>query len=277
LPFWGYLFGPAGTGSFELNESWMIGHWRWPLLFLDSDSQVVLGLWFGLWVLATMALTLGYRTRVAAFLAWLLTMAFFSRNTNVKNGGDDIVQIGLFWLMFAPCSGVWALDARRGRAREFVAPWAVRLLQIQVCVMYTVTGLAKCRGGLHGTWLQGTSLHYVLNDLALVRWSYASFPVPFWLSAPLNYLALCWEVCFVPLVLHPFTRRYALYYGVLFHVLIYLTLEVGWFSFYSLALYPIWVSDMWWQERWPQHRQRGRARIAQWSRRLRSRLPSSVG
>jgi hypothetical protein len=250
LPFWGYLFGPNGTGSFALNEAWMASNWRWPFLFFFSESQWVLGLWFLAWVVSALCLMLGYKTRWSAFAAWLLTMAFFSRNTNVKNGGDDIVQIHLFWLMFAPVSGTWALDAKR-RPSEFVEPWAVRLMQIQLCVMYAATGIAKLKGGLHGTWLQGTSLHYVFNDLGLVRWSYASLPIPFWISAPLGYLALAWEVLFTLLVLHPKTRRFALWYGFLFHIVIYLTLEVGWFSFYSMAFYPVWIPDRWWRDDWP--------------------------
>src|SRR5262245_4524911 len=68
LPFWGYLFGTNGTGSFELNESWMLANWRWPLLFFTSDDQTVLALWFVLWVLSAIAVTVGYKTRVAAVL-----------------------------------------------------------------------------------------------------------------------------------------------------------------------------------------------------------------
>jgi Vitamin K-dependent gamma-carboxylase len=256
LPFWGYLFGPNGTGSFALNEGWMVNNWRWPSLFFTSESQSVLVAWFVAWVLSAVALVLGYKTRVAAVLAWVLTMAFFTRNTNVKNGGDDVAQIGLFWLMFAPCNRVWALDAKRV-TREWIAPWAVRLIQIQICIMYTATGIAKLKGGLGGTWLQGTSLHYVFNDLALTRWSYAQLPVPFWVTSPLTYVALFWEVLFIPLVLHPSTRRFALYYGLLFHVVIYMTLEVGWFSFYSMALYPVWIADGWFVQRWPVYKTRG--------------------
>lgn len=274
LPFWGYLFGPNGTGSFALNEGWMVGSWRWPAAFLYSDEQWVLGLWFALWVASALALTLGYKTRVAAILAWALTMAFFSRNTNVKNGGDDIAQIGLFWLMLAPCNQVWSLDAKRSPElrKDTVPPWAVRVLQIQMCMMYTATGFAKLKGGWHGTWLQGTSLHYVFNDLGLIRWSYAQLPVPFWISLPLNYVALAWEVLFIPLVLIPFTRRFALFYGLLFHIVIYLTLEVGWFSFYSMALYPVWLTDTWLTQDWPVWR----ARISGWLAERGWALPSPL-
>jgi hypothetical protein len=228
----------------------------------------VLGTCFGLWVLSALALTVGFHTRWAAFAAWLLTMCFFARNSNVKNGGDDIAQIALFWLMFAPTNRAFAWDSRRLVGPQTTEPWAVRLLQVQICMMYTATGIAKLKGGLGGTWLSGTSLHYVYNDIGLTRWSYADLPVPIWLTAPAGYVALFWEVFFIPLVLFKRTRPWALAYGVAFHVMIFLSLEVGWFSVYSLALYPVWIADRFWATAWPVWRQRG----AEVARHLRHRL-----
>ena len=32
----------------------------------------------------------------------------------------------------------------------------------------------------------------------------------------------------------------------MFHVGIYLTIEVGWFSFYTMAFYAVWVPEWFW-------------------------------
>jgi hypothetical protein len=93
-------------------------------------------------------------------------------------------------------------------------------------------------------------------------------PVPIWITAPAGYMALFWEVCFIPLVLFKRTRPWALAYGVAFHALIFLSLEVGWFSVYSLALYPIWIADRFWATAWPVWR----GRCAEVVRHLRHRL-----
>ncbi len=251
LPFLDYLFGPGGMGSEGLNDRWMASNWRWPVLFFTTDDMFVIFTCFAAWVISTLALTIGFKTRWAAAVAWFFTMCFFARNSNVKNGGDDIVQIALFLLMFMPSDRALAWDARRGPRVQTIPPWGVRLLQLQLCMMYTATGFAKLKGGLGGTWLQGTSLHYVFNDMALSRWSYAQFPIPIWITAPAGYLALFWEVFFIVLVAYRKTRRFALWYGVAFHLVVFLTLEVGWFSFYSLALYPVWMPDRWFEEKWP--------------------------
>jgi hypothetical protein len=81
------------------------------------------------------------------------------------------------------------------------------------------------------------------------RWSYAQLPLPLWMTAPLTYLSVGWETLFPLLVICRWTRRWTLWFGVLFHVGIYLTIEVGWFSFYTLSLYGVWIPGEFW-DRW---------------------------
>jgi hypothetical protein len=245
-------------GSAGLNDRWMVANWRWSVLFFHTDDMFVISTCFGLWVLSALALIVGFHTRWAAFAAWLLTYCFFARNSNVKNGGDDIAQLLIFLLMFVPCNRALAWDCRKGGAESTVAPLGVRLLQIQACMMYLATGLSKLKGGLHGTWMDGTSLHYVINDFSLARWSYAQLPVPLWVSAPSGWLALAFECLFLPLVIVKQTRRYALWFGVAFHVAIFMSIEVGWFSVYSLCFYPAWISDEWFRNTWPKWRDKVR-------------------
>jgi predicted DCC family thiol-disulfide oxidoreductase YuxK len=130
------------------------------------------------------------------------------------------------------------------RASRFVPPWAVRVLQLELCTIYFFTGLAKLGGE---TWWQGTSVHYVLNDITITRWSYAQLPAPIWITAPANYVSLAFEVFFPLLVLWRRTRFWTLLYGIVFHVGIFLTVDVGWFSIYTIALYGVWIPDGWWQ------------------------------
>ncbi len=250
LPYLDYLFGPHGMGAEGLNDRWMSNNWRWPVAFFTTDNMFILGSTFALWVLSAVMLTFGFKTRWAALLAWFLTFCFFARNSNVKNGGDDIIQIVLFWLIFLPTNRALAWDARKLEGPQQTSGWGVRVLQIQMCMMYTSTGVAKLRGGFDGTWLSGTSLHYVYNDFSLVRWSFAQFPMPLWMTAPMGYVSLVFEVCFIPLVLYSKTRMWTLLFGLSFHLVIYLSLEIGWFSFYSMAMYPIWINSKWFAQTW---------------------------
>ena len=77
------------------------------------------GLWQGQLVLfgvagcAALALALGWRTRWATLVSWLLLLSLHNRNPFVLQGGDDLLRLLLFWGLFMPWSARWSLDALR--------------------------------------------------------------------------------------------------------------------------------------------------------------------
>lgn len=262
-PHFADFFGPGGVAPDGLLDRWALRSWRWTVLFFGTDNLAVLYPTFGVWVACSLGLLVGWHTRVMNVAVWFLTACFLNRNQHILNGGDDTLIVGLFLLMLMPSGHALSLDARRWRRRHaarkpvplqldaagstWTPAWGVRVLQIQLCVIYLTTGLAKLvlEPGT-GTWWQGTSIHYVLNYVTMSRWSFAQLPVPFWLTAALTYVSVWWEVVFPLLVLSRRTRWLALGFGVLFHVGIWLTIEVGWFSFYTLALYGVWIPGEFW-------------------------------
>jgi HTTM domain len=261
VPNFADLFGPHGTAYAGLYDEELLTKWRWTILVFGTDDLRVLWPVFGLWVALTVAFTLGWRFRWTSVALWFLTMCFLNRNPVVTNRGDAVLQAGLFLLMFMPASRALSLDRLRERRRQrraalpfhdppMIEPWGVRLIQIQVCVIYFTTGMAKLGGTLiHGSWGTGTSVHYVLNDVTMARVSSAEMPLPLWFTAICTYATVFWETSFTFLVMFCRSRKWALWFGVLFHVGIYLAIEVGWFSFYTLALYGVWIPDTFW-DRW---------------------------
>lgn len=75
---------------------------------------------FGLAFLFGLALLVGYHTRWATFLSWLMLTSLHNRNPMVIQGGDVLLRMMLFWAIFLPMGGYWALDAflRRGVPQE---------------------------------------------------------------------------------------------------------------------------------------------------------------
>jgi uncharacterized membrane protein YphA (DoxX/SURF4 family) len=63
---------------------------------------------------------------------------------------------------------------------------------------------------------------------------------------PMTYVSVWWEALFPLLVLNRYTRPVALWFGILFHLGIWFTIEVGWFGFYTMAFYGVWVPDRFW-------------------------------
>lgn len=257
LPHLEEFFGPQGVAPQGLHDAYQLKLWRWTVLLFHHDAPGVIYPCFWAWVAVTAAWTLGLATRLTNVLAWFGTLCWINRNPNILNGGDDTLQVGLFLLMLSPCGKALSLDAwllRRGARR--VPPWSLRVLQIQLCVIYLTTGVVKLvgegwKGGWlpEGTWWDGTSIHYALNYVTMSRWSFAQFPLPLWLTAAMTYVTVWWETLFPALVLLPRVRPWALGFGLLFHAGIWLTIEVGWFSFYTMAFYGVWVPDRFWERR----------------------------
>jgi hypothetical protein len=148
----------------------------------------------------------------------------------------------LFCLVWADCGRVLSVDAWRRRGRnakgrdgiQTLAIWPLRLVRIQVGIIYFGSGLTKLLGDL---WRDGTAVHYVLHTNAFHR-----FPTPFpqqleGLLTAVTYVTVIWELAFFLLILNRRTRVPTLWFGVLMHVGMAITLELGTFSAVMLAAY----------------------------------------
>lgn len=239
--------------------------WYWSLLHGVTDPLVFRGAMTA-WIVATALLLVGFWTRPSAVVVWALSTSFSTLNPYDDNAGDQVRGIALFYLMLCPCGAAWSLDAllarRRGRRPPgpvYVYPWALRLLVVQMAVMYFCNGFFKLFGA---DWRRGDSLYYALNDLTLARWPYARLPIPVWLMRICSWSVLMWEISFPFVLMLPwwaaglwrvrqfraqltlglirFLRRLRaayLVFGVLFHLGIFVTMELGFFGPYMIALY----------------------------------------
>jgi hypothetical protein len=238
LPHLGDFFGAdslAGLRAAEVSSP----HWTGWLLGWMEGPVWLYGLAI-LWAVAAGLLLVGWWSRLAAVLAWVLALFFWSRNPHIHNAGDTVRITILFYLMLSPCGAVWSLDAWRPArnqapaGRVFIYPWPLCLLFVQMTVIYFYNGVHKLLGP---QWADGSALHYVLGDLALARFSYARLPLPDVATRLMTWVVLVWELGFPLLVLWRRTRTIALLMGVAFHVGIGLTLELGAFAPYMLCLY----------------------------------------
>jgi hypothetical protein len=219
---------------------------------------------FGLFVAAVAALTVGLWTRLAALAALLLANTFHNRVPEVLNGGDALFRNGLYFLVLAPAGAAWSVDGwlrrrravRRARAAGlpppepapvWIAPWSVRLMQIQLCMMYLFTGLAKLGDAKRvgwwysGDWVDGQAMYWVLNDIAICRWPFAALPLPLLVCRLLSWGTLLFELGFVFFVLFTPLRRWLLLAGVGLHLGILAVMEVGWFSQVTLCWYVLFL------------------------------------
>jgi hypothetical protein len=181
----------------------------------------------------------GFHTRVSAAVAVLCLIVLQRGNVSIFNAGDLLVrQVGIAVLL-APSGARWSVDAalarRRGRPLQTQrAPFAMRLLQLEVCLGYFLSAWGKARGD---TWHEGTALALSLRIEDLQR-----FVAPEWLFDQrillnlVTWAALAFEATFFAIVWPRRLRLWVLAGGVAFHLGIDVFLDVG---FFSLA---VWIA-----------------------------------
>jgi hypothetical protein len=194
---------------------------------------------FWIWAAAVLALLVGWQTRAAAIAAWILSSSFANLNPNIDNAGDTVRGIILFYLMLCPCGAAYSIDSWLTRRRgwtgpAYVSPWPLRLLFIQMVFIYWCNGMYKITSK---DWLGGDSLYLVFSDLTLTRFSHAQLPLPYWMTRIMTWTVLSWELSFPILVCNRWTRPPALALGFMFHLGIFISMELGGFAPYMWALY----------------------------------------
>ena len=190
-------------------------------------------------VLAAVGLTVGWHTRVMAWLVFLGLLVLQRRDVYVLNSGDLLLRELAFYVALMPAGETWSLDARRRGTSELRAPWGLRLLQLQVSCVYLFSVVAK----LHGTsWQNGTAVGRAvqledLQRLVVPEWAATSVT----LSAVLTYGTLLVEGFLVVGLWRARTRWWAMAAGAAIHLGIEATLLIGWFSLTILCCYLAFV------------------------------------
>ena len=230
----GQLYGPTsleGPGVFA--ERFAAPHWNWSLLNwlpVEWGATVLVSVW----IVCASLLLIGWRPNVAAAVAWAISLSFYNSNFYLHNSGDRLRHFVLLLLIFAKTDAAWAWRRRprEGAWPVLVSGWPMRVMLLQMALMYFMNGVYKLQGRI---WWEGSVMWYVNHDLAWARWS--SPWMPYWVTAALTWFALVWEVGFPVWLTLPRLRTIALLIGVAFHVFTFFHLEIAAFPLWALCLY----------------------------------------
>ena len=133
--------GVLHRGDFAGRFDWA----RFSLLRFADGYLLALCFWI-IGFFSALALLLGYRARFAALICWFIYLNFVGRNPMIIQGGDILMPLLLFWMIFLPISAVFSVDAaldpidRRGRKHLSIA--TIGLL-LQVVYVYVFGALLK--------------------------------------------------------------------------------------------------------------------------------------
>lgn len=216
--------------------------YHWGVFKVWSSDTALLTCWAVLLV-AAIALTAGWHSRLAALVVFVLIVSFIGRNPFVWNSGDVIIRVLALFIAVSPCGAALSLDQRRREGSFWSAQvrpqWPIRLIQLQLALIYLSTAQAKMSGS---TWLDGTAVSYVMRneDYVLIAPPHR-FTVDLLLVNAATWGTLAIEIALGLLVWNRRLRPWVLWAGVVMHLIIFINMAVGLFSPAILVMYLAWV------------------------------------
>jgi hypothetical protein len=212
--------------------------WRLNLFaILPQDDRWIEAL-FWVFLASAVLLTLGLLTRLNAVVVFLCLVSVQQRNLYILHGGDTFLRVAGFFLIFAPAGAALSLDRRLRPQAASQPPWAQRMIQFELSMLYIAAFCSKIQGA---PWLDGTALYYVYHLDEIQR-----FPLPPWLLTPTLLKLGTWAALATEFTLGIFiwfrrVRYYVLALGVLFHVAIEYSLNIPLFEWDVLSGYILFI------------------------------------
>jgi hypothetical protein len=182
---------------------------------------------------------LGFYTRQSLIISFLCMVSLHQRNIWLLSSSEVLIRIITLLLICSPCGHSLSFDAILGRfyphrqqKREW-SVWCLRLIQMQICVVYLWTVWHKLKGE---TWFNGSAVYYATRLENMTN-----FPVPYFLdSIPFLRLAtwgtLALELALGTLIWFEEFRKPLIILGILFHIGIEYVMSIPFFELSMIVL-----------------------------------------
>lgn len=224
------VFGPPGLNILD----WMPA---------DNTSITTL-FWFT--AIAGLLLTAGLFTRISAICVYLGLAAFQQQNCLIMNGGDILLKMSAFYLIFSSAGHCLSLDRlfnkhKRGKApclKSDPSGWPQQLYRFLIALIYFQSFWSKLDDK---TWLDGSAIYYVLREQEFLRFPVAWIADSLWMCQSLTWGTLIIEGAMWSLVWFKETRYYVLAGALLLHLGIEYTMNLPIFESIMIASLVVFV------------------------------------
>ena len=214
------------------------------------DGALGQGLLFAVAGVVAVLLGVGWRTRWVTIASWVLLMSLQARNPAVRNGGDEIFRLLLFWAMFLPLGASWSVDAGRAggpASPRIVTGGAPAALLLQVALIYPFNALYK-DGAAWTTDFTALEL-FLGNATWSAAWGTALLDHPDLLramtAAVLGLERFGWLLAFCPLWHGP-ARTLAVVLFAGFHGGILVLSQIDFFAVVGIVAWTVFLPGWFW-------------------------------
>jgi hypothetical protein len=141
------------------------------------DESAAIRIVFIAHLLGSLALIVGWHTRIAACCVCLTNLTLMTTSSPHTYGVDMFLKITLFYGMFAPLGAALSWDVATGRTSStpsFAARMSLRVLQAHLVLVYVASGIEKASGR---QWWDGEALwrSWMRSDLGMLDFSWVAW------------------------------------------------------------------------------------------------------
>lgn len=209
-------------------------------------------LFLSIWAIALFGLLIGWQTRIAALINYLLVViaTFSFSNSGSGSFNDDLLRIGSFILMIMPVHKIWSVDAVIYTLRYGLRPssqtskvYYLAAVFMSLGLMYWASSLTKLYSPM---WSKGLGL-WIPAVMPYNKWHGIDFYLDMkWPMIAANYFTVCWEFLFIFALFSLRWRNYFMVAGVVFHLVIASIFPFPLLCFGPIPFYLLFVSDGFW-------------------------------
>lgn len=207
-------------------------------LFSDIIFQKVL---FGLHFVFTLLLLLGYKTKWSTIINFILLLSLHHRNPLVLQGGDDLLRITLFYMIFLPWGKFFSIDFLLSNPKSEPDTndfsWIYLVFYWNIAMVYFFSALLK----QSSEWqTEGSAIYYALSLNTLRVNFLGNFIYHHYLfSKILTFIVYYGFEILIPLILifsfNKKIRTFAALSIIALHLFILMSLKVGIFPYVGIS------------------------------------------
>lgn len=206
----------------------------WWSAFWWSEGWLPVRAYWWLGMVAALAFTLGWHTRLATILLFVVVASCVRRTPVAVNGEDLVFRMLLFYACFTDLGLTFSLDARRRGGLPATLPprWPIRLMQVNLALIYLISQPYKLASD--PAWLDGDAMYYVMVNRTWSRFPWPSLYYSQWIAEVSTYGSLVVELALPILVWIPLFQPWVVVATAALHVVI--AVELQSVAFFSLAM-----------------------------------------
>lgn len=200
---------------------------EWISIHCHSSLTTALNLLAVAYSVSIVCIIVGLFTRISTLVCLLLHVAFVYSGHFFSYGVDYFLNIFLFYLLLFPVNAEFSADKYLFRLKPVNNTPYIRLLQLHLCIVYLISGVAKAFGI---NWWNGVSIWKAINRPDIVSYDTQFLAGYSSIFTVIGILTILIEALYIILINIKQTRRLWLAMTCLFHLSIAIVLHLPIFA-----------------------------------------------